>query len=85
MHPPASAFGFRLSCANVTIGESPKAELPSSDFVSRSMTFTVPADCPVMLIGLGSLANAEEVEAEFDDVRLWPASSSAATARQASR
>lgn len=81
---PASV-GFQLYCASKPIAQSLTDDLGSADFVARSFPFEVPSDCPVMGIGVGSLPNAQQVEAEFDDVRLWPASSAPATARSATR
>ncbi len=81
----AASVGFVLYCSTRMIAQSPPNELVASGFNSRSFTFDVPVDCPVVRIGLGSLPNAQQVEAEFDDVRLWPASTGAATTRAGTR
>ena len=81
----AASVGFLVTCASRIVAQSPPDELVASGFNSRSFTFDVPADCPVVRIGIGSLPNAQQVEAEFDDVRLWPVPSAAVRTRADSR
>ncbi|MEO5640528.1 MAG: O-antigen ligase family protein [Sphingomicrobium sp.] len=75
-----SAIGMVVRCGTIVVGRSPTDSMSGTGFQPRRFEFDVPANCPIVMIGLGGFGGGSEADGEIDEVRLAPVSASS-TAR----
>lgn len=70
----AQFVGVSIACPPDArpIAQSSRDPLPNRDWQRRAMTFTVPAGCPLVSIGVGGFGS-ESSDAQFDNFELAPA------------
>jgi hypothetical protein len=69
-----AAIGVLMRCvgADGTLASSPRQPLSTAGWETRAFDFAVPANCPLTMIDITSLARGGHAEAQFDNFAVQP-------------